>query len=319
MRLLAVITAVSISLTPVFAFTQNLEKPSGETKHADACQQILIPGEDWQLVSEGFELLVGPATNARGELFFNDIQTSKTYRLNAEGQPETFVEESGKGNGQAFGPDGRLYAAAAGQNKIVAYNADGSMEVLLDGISGNDLIVRHDGTLYVTEPKMDGKEPGEVWLVRKDGSAQVVDTGLEFPSGIALSPDQRRLYVADSRTRWVYCYQIQTDGALANKRRFFELEISKNTEASYLGGLKVDTDGRLYAVTRAGIEVCDSGGTFQCILPLPNGNLSNLAFGGPGRNLLYATCGDKLYKRKIRALGVESYLAPSQDRKAGGG
>lgn len=293
--------------------------PIPTPKGSDAFQKLLIPGENWQLVSAGFQFLEGPATNAKGELFFDDIPTSKIYRLDAQGRPETFVEESGQGNGQAFGPDGRLYAVAAGQNKLVAYNADGSMEVVADGFRGNDLVVRNDATIYVTEPGWNGKDPSRIWLVRKDGSTKIVDSGLKFSNGIALSPDQSLLYVADSRTRWVYSFQIQPDGSLANKQRFFQLTVPDDADDSGVDGLKVDTDGRLYAATRMGVQVCDPAGRVQCILPMPNRKVANIAFGGPQMDVLYATCGDKLFKRKVRTHGTLSFAHPIPSGKPNGG
>jgi sugar lactone lactonase YvrE len=209
--------------------------------------------------------------------------------------------------------------AAAGENKLVAYNADGSMEVIAEGFRGNDLVVRSDEKIYVTEPGWNGKDPSRIWLVLKDGSKRVVDTGLKFSNGIALSPDQSLLYVADSRTRWVYSFQIRPDGSLANKQRFFQLAVPDYADDSGVDGLKVDTDGRLYAATRMGIQVCDPAGRVQCILPLPNRKIANLAFGGPDLDTLYAACGDKLYKRKVRTRGAQPFLAPLPPRKANGG
>lgn len=288
-------------------------------KGSEAFQKLLIPGEEWQLVSDGHKFLEGPATNAKGELFFNDIPESKTYRLNAAGKVEPFVEESGKGNGQAFGPDGRLYAVAAGENKLVAYKPDGSMDMITEGFRGNDLVVRHDGKIYVTEPSGNAKEPSHIWLVLPDGSKKVVDTGLKFSNGIALSPDQSLLYVADSRTHWVYSFQIQPDGALSHKQRFFQLYVPDSADDSGADGLKVDTDGRLYVATRMGIQVCDPAGRVQCILPMPNGKIANLTFGGPAMDVLYAACGDKLFKRKLRTHGVQSFQPPLPNKKSNGG
>ena len=75
-------------------------------------EDILIPGEEWTLVSQGYKFTEGPAANAKGEVFFNDIPNSKTYKIGLDGKVSLFVADSKKGNGQAFGPDGRLYAVA---------------------------------------------------------------------------------------------------------------------------------------------------------------------------------------------------------------
>ena len=286
---------------------------------SDAFQKLLLPGEGWELVSEGHKFLEGPATNAKGELYFNDVPTSKTFRLNTAGKPETFIEESGKGDGQAFGPDGRLYAAAGGENKIVAYQTDGSMEVIAEGFRGNDLVVRSDGRIYVTEPGWDGKTPSKIWLIQKDGTKQVVDMGLKFSNGIALSPDQSLLYVADTRSHWVYSYQIEADGRLAHKQRFFQILAPDSADDAGADGLEVDHEGRLFVATRLGVQVCDPAGRVACILPTPNGKAANLAFGGPSGDILYAACGDKLYKRRVRTHGAPSYLAPLPNKKANGG
>jgi len=294
-------------------------QPVKAGKGSDAFQKLLLPGEGWELVSEGHKFLEGPATNARGELYFNDVPTSKTYRLNGSGKAETFVEESGKGDGQAFGPDGRLYAAAGGENKIVAYQTDGSMEVIAEGFRGNDLVVRSDGRIYVTEPGWDGKSPSKIWLIQKDGTKQVVDTGLKFSNGIALSPDQSLLYVADTRSHWVYSYQIQADGLLAAKQRFFQIMAPDTADDAGADGLEVDHEGRLFVATRLGIQVCDPAGRVACILPTPNGKVANLALGGPQGDILYAACGDKLYMRKLRTHGAPSYLAPVPNKKTNGG
>ncbi|MEK0444983.1 MAG: Gluconolactonase precursor [Verrucomicrobiota bacterium] len=286
---------------------------------SDAMQKILLPGEAWELVSEGHRFLEGPAVNAQGELFFNDVPTSKTYRLLPDGKIDPFIEESGRGDGQSFGPDGRLYAAAGGENKIVAYRPDGSMAVIAEGFRGNDLVVRHDGRIYVTEPGWNGKDPSRIWLIQPDGSKQVVDTGLKFSNGITLSPDQSLLYVADTRSRWVYSYQIQNDGTLAHKQRFFQLHLPDTADDSGADGLEVDREGRLFVATRLGIQVCDPAGRVQCILPTPNGKVANMVFGGPQFDILYAACGDKLFKRKLRTRGTPSFLPPIPNPKANGG
>ena len=128
--------------------------------------------------------------------------------------------------------------------------------------------------------------------------------------GIALSPDQSFLYVADISSHWVYSYQIQADGSLAHKQRYYHLHAPDTADNAGADGICVDRDGRLYAATRMGIQVCDQAGRVNCIIPTPNGKISNLCFGGKDFDTLYATCGDKVFKRKMKIKGVNAYQEP---------
>jgi sugar lactone lactonase YvrE/enterochelin esterase-like enzyme len=270
-------------------------------------QEILIPGEDWQLVSEGYRFTEGPAASPKGEVFFNDIPNGKCYKIGLDGKASLFVADTKKANGQAFGPDGRLYAVAAGAGQILAYDAQGTPSVVADGFRGNDLVVRHDGSLYATNP---GADPGKVWFVDPKGHAKVVDAGLKFPNGIALSPDQSLLYVADSRSHWIYSYQVRPDGSLANKQKYYHLHAPDSADDAGADGMRVDRDGRLYVATRLGVQVCDQTGRVTCILPTPNGRVSNVAFGGADLDTLFATCGDLVYRRKLRTRGAQASQPP---------
>jgi gluconolactonase len=273
-------------------------------------KEILVPGEGWKLVADGYKFTEGPAANTRGEVFFNDIPNSKTYKVSPEGKVSLFVEDSKKANGQAFGPDGRLYAVAAGAGQVLAYDADGKATVIVEGIRGNDLVVRHDGGLYVTEPFPDGSAPSKVWYISPRGEKRVVDSGLRFANGVTLSPDQTLLYVADSRTHWVYSYQLRADGSLAHKQRYYHLHVPDTADDSGADGMRVDRDGRLYVATRLGIQVCDQVGRVNCIIPTPNGRIANLCFGGENFDTLFATCGDRVYKRKVKVKGANAFEAP---------
>ncbi|MCM3870457.1 MAG: SMP-30/gluconolactonase/LRE family protein [Pyrinomonadaceae bacterium] len=272
---------------------------------------ILIPGENWQLVTEGYEFLEGPATNAEGELFFNDVPRGKTYKLGIDGKVTQFLADSRKGDGQAFGPDGRLYAVASADKKILAYDREGKSKVIAEGFVGNDIVVAHNGNAYVTNPLTDNSGAlSNVWLIKPNGEKRIVDTGVRFANGITLSPDQTLLYVADSRAHWVYSYVIQPDGGLQFKQRYYWLHVPDTAEQSGADGLRVDRDGRLYVATSMGIQVCDQAGRVQSIIPTPNRRLSNLNFGGKDFDTLFATCGDKLYKRKVKVKGAQAWAAP---------
>jgi len=273
-------------------------------------QEILIPGEPWQLVADGYQFTEGPAVNAQGEVFFNDVPRSKTWKIGLDGKVTEVLGDTKNGDGQSFGPDGKLYSVAGGANQIVAYDAAGQGKVFADGFRGNDLVVRHDGGIYVTQPAWDGRGTSQLWYVSPQGEKKVVDQGLKFSNGLTLSPDQSLLYVADTHSHWVYSYQIEPDGSLAHKQKYYHLHVPDMADDSGADGLEVDRDGRLYVATRLGLQVCDQAGRVNCIIPTPNKNISNLCFGGPNFDTIFATCGDRVYKRKVKVQGAPSFQAP---------
>ena len=273
-------------------------------------RDILLPGESWELVSEGYRFTEGPATNAKGEVFFSDVPSSRSYKIALDGKVSEFVADTKRGNGQAFGPDGRLYAVASGAEQIVAYDDAGKATVIADGFRGNDLVLRHDGSIYATNPGAPGTETSKVWFISPSGEKKVVDEGLKFSNGVTLSPDQSLLYVADARSHWVYSYQIQPDGTLAHKQRYYHIHVPDTADDSGADGMRTDRDGRLYVATRMGIQVCDQAGRVNCIIPTPNGRVSNLTFGGENFDVLFATCGDRVYRRKVKVRGAQAFQEP---------
>jgi len=273
-------------------------------------QEILIPGEEWKLVGEGYKFTEGPAVNAQGEGFFNDVPESKTYKVDLDGKLSVFLGGNNKGDGQAVGPDGQLVSVAGGIEQIVAYDESGKGTMVADGFRGNDLVVRHDGGVYVTNPGWNGVDPSKIWYISPKGEKKVVDTGLRFSNGLCMSPDQSLLYVADSRTHWVYSYQIQPDGSLAHKQKYYHLHMPDTADDSGADGMRTDRDGRLYVATRLGLQVCDQAGRVNCIIPTPNGKVSNLTFGGARFDTIFATCGDRVYSRKVKVTGANGWQAP---------
>lgn len=269
---------------------------------------ILVSGEGWQLVSEGHQFTEGPAVNADGEVFFSDIPAGKIHRISADGSVSVFAENTGRVNGLMFGPDGNLFGCRMENAAIVAYDAAGGVSTVVDlGDGGcNDLVVQRDRG-YFTDPG-----GHRVWYVDPGLGHRVVDEGIERPNGIALSPDQTLLYVADSATRWVYSFQVQGDGSLAHKQKYFHLHVPDDSTGSGADGMTVDIEGRLYVATRMGLQICDQPGRVNAILPIPGGGrrISNVAFGGAGLDTLFVTCGDKVYSRKTRTRGVLPWRDP---------
>lgn len=277
-------------------------------KGSQQLQEILLPGEGWKLVGEGYKFTEGPATNAKGEVFFNDVGASKTYKV-VDGKAVEWLADSKRGDGQRFGPDGRLYANSGAESKVLAWDAEGKATEFAGGFKGNDLVVLNSGAIYVTDP-FEVQNNSKVYYLSPKGEKKVVDTGLKFANGITVSPDQTLLYVADSRSHWVYSYVIQPDGTLANKQKYYHLHMRDTDDDSGADGLRCDRDGRLWVATRSGLQVCDQAGRVNGIIPTPNGKVSNLTFGGPDMDVLYATCGDKVYSRKVKVKGANAFDPP---------
>ncbi len=284
-------------------------------KGSSQMQELLIPGAGWKLVGAGYKFTEGPATDAKGDVFFNDVGASKTYKI-VDGKPVEWLADSKRGDGQRFGPDGKLYANSGAEGKILAWDADGKSTVFAEGFKGNDLVVLHSGGVFATDP-FETPNNSKVYFISSQGEKKVVDTGLKFANGITVSPDQTLLYVADSRTHWVYSYTIQADGTLANKQRYYHLYMRDTDDDTGADGLRCDRDGRLWVATKAGLQVCDQAGRVNCIIPTPNGKVSNLTFGGADMDILYATCGDKVYSRKVKVKGANAFEKPFKPKAPG--
>src|SRR5262249_37595899 len=154
-----------------------------------------VPQGDWQLVSEGYRFTEGPAVNAKGEVFFTDGPNNRIHKIGLDGKVSEFAADVKRPNGQAFGPDGRLYSVLGGDGpKIVAYDCAGTPRgraaVIAEGIRGNDIVVARNGNIYVTEPNVPAVDQSNVWLIKPNGEKKLVDAGLRYANGVTLSPDQ---------------------------------------------------------------------------------------------------------------------------------
>lgn len=285
-------------------YPEPITPPKTATKQP--VMEILIPGEGWQLLGEGYKFTEGPAADAAGNVFFTDIPNNRIHKIDADGKVSVFVENTAGANGLMFGPDGKLYACQGGKKRIVAYDANGAETVIAENLDSNDLVVNQKGGVYVTDP---GKK--QVWYIPPGGEKRVVDTGLEFPNGVILTPDQSQLIVADMRTATLVIFRIEADGALSNKQRYFTAAIPDGKNDSGADGLTMDTQGRLYSTSHMGLQVFDQAGRVNSIIPKPQNKwLANVCFGGPNLDYLYVTCSDKVYRRKTKAKGVLFFQGP---------
>jgi gluconolactonase len=273
---------------------------------------ILDPAKDWEVASRGHKFTEGPAVDKQGNVFFSDIPNNRIHKISTDGAVSVFKEDTGGANGLMFGPDGRLYACQNGRKRIVAYAADGTESVLAEGMGSNDLAVSSRGEIYFSDPG--GKK---VWFIDRNGAKrEVVSKGIEFPNGVRLSPDHALLDVADYASRWIWSFQVQADGSLANGVPFHRLEVEDEASARP-DGMTLDSEGHLYVATSLGVQICDQAGRVVAIINKPQpGPLSNVVFGGPDLQTLYVTSGDKVFRRGVRRKGVFPWtpVKPPQPR-----
>jgi len=282
----------------------------GNTKNT-FLKDLLIPGEDWELVGEGYKFTEGTAVNAKGEVYYLDIPVSKAYKVDGDGKLAILNTDTKRASGTCFGPDGKRYTAAGATKQVLSYDTNEQETIVSDSIAGNDLVVANNGNIYITAPN-GSAQPGKLYLIRPGGEKLVVDDGLKFPNGITISPDQTQLFATESASHWVWIYKIKPDGTLTHKQRFGWLHVPDWEENAWADGLKCDNAGRVYVTTRIGIQVLDQLGRVNAIIPAPasNGQTSNICFGGPDFNIMYVSAGDKVFRRKLRTQGANSFSAP---------
>ncbi len=268
--------------------------------------EIIIPGEEWQLLGEGYKYTEGPSVDAEGNVYFTDIPNNRIHKISLDGKISVFVENTGGANGSMFGPDGKIYVCQNGKKRIAAFDVTGQETVITEEVGSNDIVVNHKGEIYFTDPPTK-----QIYFINAKHEKRVVDTGITFPNGVRMTPDQGTLLVADSRTSNVWAFRIEPDGSLAFKQPYFTLYVPDGRKDSGADGMTVDTLGRLYVATHLGVQVLDQAGRVIGMLSKPQSKkLSNLVFGGPEFNYLYATSTDKVYRRKTKAKGVLFFQAP---------
>jgi enterochelin esterase family protein len=275
--------------------------------------RLLIEGEGWQPVLEGFGLADAACTDAAGNFYFSDVRGAGIFRLGSDGAKTKVSDETA--SGMKFGPDGRLYGCLGAKKRIFAVElSSGAVEVIAENVQPNDFVITDRGHIYFTET---GKK--QVTFVDvKSKAVRAVETGLAGPNGITLSPDQGTLAVSESQGQHVWTYRINPDGALDAKSPYMTLRrpIDPNGEfrsselppykpASNGDGMTSDTSGRYYVTSAVGLQVFDPTGRLCGVLdkPQPAKPLTSCVLAGPKRDMLYVTNGDKIYRRKVQATG----------------
>ena len=265
-----------------------------------------------QRLATGFVFTEGPLWHPDGFFYFVDVRASVLYRLTPGGAPEVVREKTGGGNGTTFDLQGRLVLCEGDNRRITRRSADGRFEVLMDRFEGkrlnrpNDVVCRSDGSLYFTDPGLrvplaEREVPhAGVYRIAPDGAVSLV-ADFEYPNGLAFSPDERRLYVAN--TRWAqYIHLLELDGGGQVVRRRIFADMSSDETDGVPDGMKVDVEGRVYCTGPGGTWVFAPDGTRLGIIRTPEVP-ANLAFGGPDLRTLFFTARTSVYAMPVKVPG----------------
>ncbi len=274
-------------------------------------QSILQSGEDWQILDGTYQAAGTLAVDPHGAIVFPDVRPGRRWKISPDGtlHPDDPVPKGY--SAMAFGPDGRAYIADLDAGLIAERTADQTVSILARDIRASALVATHAGALYVTESESGADRSGKLWLMDPKGRRVQLDSGLNHPSGVALSPDGLWLAVAERKTHWGYSYGIRADGTVQHKQPFYWFHVPDTAEDSGAAGWVTDRDGRLYAATRMGVQVFDRNGRVRAILPVPGGEVTGVSFGGRSLDTLYVSCADgRVYRRKVRTVGALPWSAP---------
>ena len=310
------IRALSVVMFVALVFF-SVEAAQNQSPTQSAIPGVIAEGARVELVRGGFKGLEGPVATPDGGLYFSDIPANLTYKLDASGTISVWRKDTKGSNGLFLAKDGRLLAAESAGPRIVAVTPDGRVSVLATSSGGrplrapNDLIADGKGGIYFTDPAprpapdVAPKESGNVHYLRPNGEVLLLDAEIRRPNGLTLSLDEKTLYVGNTEGDQVYAFDVQADGRVANKREFaklLELEKGSLGPRSRADGMALDSTGRLYVSTAAGIQVIDSRGRHLGIIRLP-AVARSVAFAGPKRQMLYLTALESLYRVPMLAEG----------------
>jgi gluconolactonase len=262
-------------------------------------------------VSSGHVFAEGPLWHPAGFFYFVDIRVNRLFRMKL-GEAPVLVRETRGGNGTTFDLQGRLLNCEGDARRLTRAEADGSVGVLVDGFEGkrlnrpNDVICRSDGTIFFTDPSIrvpvEERDIGEgaVYRIAPDGAVHRV-CWCEYPNGLALSPDERTLYVANTRwTQYVHAVELDSDGGMIRRRVFADMSAEGTNGVP--DGMKVDAAGRIFCTGTGGIWVFAPDGARIGIIEMPE-VCANVAFGGPDLRTLFCTASTSVYTLRVRTPG----------------
>ena len=291
----------------------------------------ILESTEAERLATGFEFTEGPLWHPEGHLLFVNNRRNLIYRLVPGGQPEIIREDSGSANGLTFDLEGRLVMCEGDGRQMTRWEPGGTISVIADRWEGkrlnrpNDVVCRSDGSIYFTNPssRLDPTELeidfSGVHRIAPDGAVTAVVTDTDFPNGLAISPNESILYVANTRRdsgcleekergevcthQYIRAYDVAPDGSASNSRIFANMHSAQDGVPD---GMKVDTEGRVYCTGSEGVWVFEPNGDHLGIIRLPE-IPANCAWGEADLRTMYFTARSSIYRLRMKTTGISAW------------
>lgn len=311
----------------------NVKPSAGTIVRNDPKFDALVPPDATiEKLADGFQFTEGPLWFPAGHLWFSDVQGNVVRQWSPDGKVIEILRPGGYDgndappgsfigpNGMIAGKDGSVLLCQHGNRRIVRIANDRQISTLVERYQGkrlnspNDLVYRSDGSLYFTDPPyglvgQDNDPKKElnfngVYRLAPDGKLHLLVRDMTRPNGIALSPDEKTIYIANSdaaKKIWMR-YDVNPDGSLANGKVFFD--VTAQTEDGLPDGLKIDENGNLYCTGPGGVWVFSPDGKHLGTIK-PAEVPANCNWGDDGKSL-YMTARTGLYRIKLPVQGKKA-------------
>jgi gluconolactonase len=289
---------------------------------APELERIISPSEELHHLADGFGGPQGPAEgplwwHEGGYLLFSDIHNNRRMKYEAGRGVSLFHEPTNRANGLTRDLKGRLLACEHDSRRVTRLEADGEVTVLANSFQGrqlnrpNDVVVKSDGAIYFTDPWTSPAAPQQwdlpfsgVYRLSPDlGTLTLLVDDFIVPNGLAFSPDEKILYINDSRRGHIRAFEVAANGTLArhSDRVFVDL---RGPDPGVPDGMKVDTEGNVYCGGSGGLWIMDPSGKKLGRIVHGAPATTNLAFGGSDWKTLYFTSRNHLGAVQVRIPGI---------------
>lgn len=274
-------------------------------------------------LATGFDWVEGPVWfGDAGCLLFSDIPNNRILRWTPDTGISTYRAPSNYANGHTRDRQGRLISCEHGTRRVTRTEHDGSITVIADGYQGkklnspNDVVVNSDGTIWFSDPHYgimtnyegfagEQELPCVVYRANPEtGTLDVMVEDMNCPNGLAFSPDESLLYVADTGRMFsddaqhIRVYDCASDGQLSGGRHFHTIS------PGAADGIRLDSEGNIWSSAADGVHCISPSGTLLGKILVPE-LVSNICFGGRAKHELYITATTSIYRVTLNRSGIQ--------------